>query len=55
MVFLLEVRELTSAWAGSTLLNGLENGGPAGLVYGYLLVWAGTVLQMLVMAEMASM
>ena len=37
------------------LLYGLENGGPAGLVYGYLLVWCGASLQALVMAEMASM
>ena len=38
-----------------TLLNGLENGGPAGLIYGYLFVWLGATLQALVMAEMASM
>lgn len=38
-----------------TLKNGLENGGPAGLVYGFLFAWAGAVLQALVMAEMASM
>ena len=38
-----------------TLLNGLENGGPAGLIYGYLFVWLGAMLQALVMAEMASM
>ena len=37
------------------LLNGLENGGPAGLIYGYLFVWIGATLQALVMAEMASM
>ena len=38
-----------------TLLNGLQNGGPAGLIYGYLFVWLGATLQALVMAEMASM
>ncbi|KAL2043899.1 hypothetical protein N7G274_003419 [Stereocaulon virgatum] len=39
----------------ATLLNGLENGGPAGLIYGYLFVWVGATLQAFVMAEMASM
>lgn len=39
----------------STLNNGLENGGPAGLIYGYLFAWFGASLQALVMAEMASM
>ena len=38
-----------------TLLNGLQNGGPAGLIYGYIFVWCGASLQALVMAEMASM
>ena len=38
-----------------TLFNALENGGPAGLIYGYLFVWCGVILQALVMAEMASM
>ena len=38
-----------------TLLYGLEDGGPAGLIYGYLLAWCGASLQALVMAEMASM
>lgn len=38
-----------------TLYNALENGGPAGLIYGYLFVWCGVILQALVMAEMASM
>lgn len=37
------------------LIIGLSNGGPAGLVYGYLFVWCGASLQALVMAEMASM
>ena len=38
-----------------TLLNGLQNGGPAGLIYGYIFVWCGASLQALVMGEMASM
>ncbi|KAM0800484.1 amino acid transporter-like protein [Usnea florida] len=39
----------------ATLLNGLQNGGPAGLIYGYIFVWCGASLQALVMGEMASM
>ena len=39
----------------STMLDGLQNGGPAGLVYGFLFVWCGASFQTLVMAEMASM
>lgn len=42
------------AWC-RTLLNGLQNGGPTGLIYGYLFVWCGASLQALVMAEMGSM
>ena len=38
-----------------TLQFGLANGGPAGLVYGYIAAWIGATLQALVMAEMASM
>jgi choline transport protein len=34
---------------------GLTNGGPSGLVYGFLFAWFGTALQALVMGEMASM
>ncbi|CAG8981811.1 hypothetical protein HYALB_00004754 [Hymenoscyphus albidus] len=34
---------------------GLSNGGPAGLIYGYLAAWTGAMFQSLVMAEMASM
>ena len=33
----------------------MENGGPAGVIYGFLAAWAGAMLQALVMAEMASM
>ena len=39
----------------STLTIGLTNGGPAGLVYGFLAAWVGATLQSLVFAEMASM
>ena len=44
-------------WEGSLILftTGLTNGGSAGLVYGYLLVWAGTVAVFTTMAELASM
>ena len=38
-----------------TLEYGLQNGGPAGLIYGFILAWVGQSLQALVMAEMASM
>lgn len=48
-------QELTAGTSHSTLFNALENGGPAGLIYGYLFVWCGAILQALVMAEMASM
>lgn len=34
---------------------GLANGGPAGVVYGFLGAWFGALLQSLVMAELASM
>ncbi|KAF7882162.1 hypothetical protein EAF00_011678 [Botryotinia globosa] len=37
-----------------TLQFGLQNGGPAGLIYGFLAAWSGAMLQALVMAEMAS-
>ncbi|CAD6586199.1 MAG: hypothetical protein ASARMPRED_002470 [Alectoria sarmentosa] len=44
-------------WEGSLILftTGLTNGGSAGLVYGYLLVWIGTVAIFTTMAELASM
>ena len=48
-------QKLTAGTSYRTLFNGLENGGPAGLIYGYLFVWCGATLQALVMAEMASM
>lgn len=44
-------------WEGSLILftTGLTNGGSAGLVYGYLLVWIGTIAVFTTMAELASM
>ena len=48
-------QKLTRGTSSRTLFNALENGGPAGLIYGYLFVWVGVILQALVMAEMASM
>ena len=44
-------------WEGSLILftTGLTNGGSAGLVYGYLLVWIGTIAVFATMAELASM
>ena len=47
--------KLMAGLLSRTLFNALENGGPAGLIYGYLFVWCGAILQALVMAEMASM
>ncbi|KAI5783701.1 amino acid/polyamine transporter I [Geopyxis carbonaria] len=48
---------LTSTWESmfSTFLYGFSNGGPAGLVYGYLFCWAGTLATVASIAEMASM
>ncbi|KAL8792909.1 MAG: hypothetical protein Q9195_004486 [Heterodermia aff. obscurata] len=48
---------LTLTWItiSMTLQYGLQNGGPAGLFYGYLVAWTGAALQAVVMAEMASM
>ena len=43
-------------WEGSLILftTGLTNGGSAGLVYGYIFVWVGTISVFTTMAEMAS-
>lgn len=35
--------------------GGFSNGGPKGLVWGFVLVWLGVISQVLVMAEMGSM
>ena len=44
-------------WEGALILftTGLTNGGSAGLVYGYLFVWIGTIAVFTTMAELASM
>jgi choline transport protein len=44
-------------WEGSlfTFLAGLQNGGPSGIIYGYILVWAGMLSLMATMAELVSM
>lgn len=39
----------------SVFASGLTNGGPSGLVYGYIIVLVGVTFQTLTMAEMASM
>ncbi|MCJ1462540.1 hypothetical protein MMC07_001142 [Pseudocyphellaria aurata] len=39
----------------SAFASGLNNGGASGLLYGYLLAWAGTALQVLILAELGSM
>ncbi|KAF2869233.1 amino acid/polyamine transporter I [Massariosphaeria phaeospora] len=44
-------------WEASLILFlvGLQNGGPAGVVYGYLVVWAGTISTFMVLCELVSM
>ncbi|KAL9025497.1 MAG: hypothetical protein Q9196_005692 [Gyalolechia fulgens] len=44
-------------WEGllTVFVQGLTNGGPAGLVYGYLLAWIGTLAVFTTMAELVSM
>jgi choline transport protein len=44
-------------WEGffSVFIFGLLNGGPSGLIYGFLLCWAGWATVVATMAEMASM
>lgn len=39
----------------SVFQSGLNNGGPSGLLYGFLFTWLGSIFQILVMGEMASM
>ena len=48
---------LMSTWEGllATFVFGFINGGPAGLVYGYLLTWIGTLCLVVCLAELASM
>ncbi|KAA8616875.1 PotE Amino acid transporter [Pyrenophora tritici-repentis] len=44
-------------WEGSLVLFlvGFQNGGPAGVIYGYLTVWIGTVSVFMVLSELVSM
>ncbi|KAL6704918.1 hypothetical protein ACN47E_007463 [Coniothyrium glycines] len=44
-------------WEGSLVLFlvGFQNGGPAGVIYGYLVVWLGTVSVFMVLSELVSM
>ncbi|KAF1835437.1 amino acid transporter [Decorospora gaudefroyi] len=44
-------------WEGSLVLFlvGFQNGGPAGVIYGYILVWLGTVSVFVVLSELVSM
>jgi len=39
----------------STFEFGFQNGGPAGLIYGFLFCWAGTLATVASLAELASM
>lgn len=39
----------------ATFQSGFSNGGPTGLVWGFIFTWAGVLVQSLVMAEMGSM
>lgn len=43
-------------WEGSLVLflQGFQNGGPAGVIYGYLLVWVGTISVFIVLSELVS-
>ncbi|CBX99211.1 hypothetical protein IAQ61_000674 [Plenodomus lingam] len=36
-------------------LIGLQNGGPAGVIYGYIIVWTGTISTFAVMSELVSL
>jgi choline transport protein len=44
-------------WEASlfVFLSGLQNGGPSGIIYGYLVVWAGMLSLMTTLSEMVSM
>ncbi|EPE32956.1 GABA permease, putative [Glarea lozoyensis ATCC 20868] len=44
-------------WEGTLILflSGFQNGGPAGVVYGYLLVWIGTLSVFATLSELVSM
>ncbi|KAI1438341.1 amino acid transporter [Xylaria sp. CBS 124048] len=44
-------------WEGAlfVFLSGLQNGGPSGIIYGYILVWAGMLSLMITLSELVSM
>ncbi|KAI0964960.1 amino acid transporter-like protein [Xylaria arbuscula] len=44
-------------WEGSlfTFLSGLQNGGPSGIIYGFLVVWFGTLSVFITLSELVSM
>ncbi|KAI1335037.1 putative GABA permease [Xylariaceae sp. FL0016] len=44
-------------WEGSltTFLSGLQNGGPAGIIYGFIVVWIGTLSVFATLSELTSM
>lgn len=44
-------------WEGSLILflSGFQNGGPAGVIYGFLLVWIGTLSVFATLSELVSM
>ncbi|CZT04966.1 related to GABA transport protein [Rhynchosporium agropyri] len=48
---------LLSTWEGlfAAFLYGFQNGGPAGLVYGFIFAWLGSLAVVASLAEMASM
>ncbi|KAI9660069.1 MAG: hypothetical protein M1821_001421 [Bathelium mastoideum] len=48
---------LMATWEGLlvTFSLGLQNGGPAGLLYGFLIAWAGTLSVFISMGELSSM
>ena len=45
------------AWEGmlAVFLEGFTNGGPAGLIYGFIAVWVGTIYLFVTLGEVASM
>ncbi|KAH6707652.1 amino acid/polyamine transporter I [Leptodontidium sp. MPI-SDFR-AT-0119] len=51
------VCSLLSTWEGlfAAFLYGFQNGGPAGLVYGFIFAWLGSLAVVASLAEMASM
>lgn len=51
------VCSLLSTWEGmfAVFIFGFQNGGPAGLIYGYLFCWVGTLCTVASLGEMASM